>query len=224
MDYRDLADSSLLPSHPRMTADDIIFIHVPKNAGTSIKRSLKLKMRRVGGPHYHTFDPYVEKRLEANPDAMILGVCRNPYARFWSTWKFFRHAETRSVKRLRGNDIIMYELLKGLDCSPLKFLTAINHEALWEGSPHWRPQSWYLRDRPELQIIRHISPGSLCAQLRKLIMARGGWHGGEIPTIQKLNRSEDRSDWKYHLGEEEMFMINRIYAEDFERFSYSKYE
>jgi hypothetical protein len=71
-----------------------LFVHVPKTAGTSIERTLKLneKCGWVRDPSYLMHDPLflLQKTNNITEDTFVFSVVRNPFTRTYSYYKHFK--------------------------------------------------------------------------------------------------------------------------------------
>jgi hypothetical protein len=85
-----------------------LFVHVPKTAGTSIERSLKLneKCGWVRNPSYLMHDPLflLQKTNNITEDTFVFSVVRNPFTRTYSYYSHF--------KRINNVDLTFKEFLQ----------------------------------------------------------------------------------------------------------------
>lgn len=91
------------------------FIHIPKNAGTSIRTSLERQNKKMGNMWHHQYWEY-EKILDTIPYVFV--VCRNPYSRLISLWKhmIFTMVESPNVnhRHIEIKNAHIYAALNGI--------------------------------------------------------------------------------------------------------------
>ena len=127
--------------------NEIIFIHIPRNAGTSILRSFK--MNYIG---HHNWDDY--KRL--NSYWMInkykkFCVFRDPLKRFISSYNYasmeksFWHPDIAGIHK-------DYDICKKLDINGIARLLERGVE-LWHES--WIPQNYWIQGLDDILILKY---------------------------------------------------------------------
>lgn len=130
-------------------AAGLIFVHVPKNGGTSINKALYGQL--MG--HYRVRD--IERfRPSLLREIPSLGLIRNPWARAYSAWNFARRgtqmtdgAQIHDPGRYKGAEFATFEhfvlgWLPGRDLEHEDFV--------------FRPQSHFLLDRGEEIGVSHL--------------------------------------------------------------------
>lgn len=131
----------------------VLFIHVPKNAGTSICHEL------YGLQVKHSTLAYYEALAPDLLDLPSFAIMRDPVDRFLSAFHYARAGGTRDrlvAPAFRGR----YMRFSGVD-------DALEHMArsrsIFEVDHMFRPQHWYLTDREGRIAIDHLVPyGELC--------------------------------------------------------------
>lgn len=154
-------------------SNNIHFIHIPKNAGTTIKKMYP-QFRHMGGHHYDA----LPKKNSVN-----IAIIRNPYDRFLS---IFHHIKERQYRTdgTKSNDLVNFETIedfilayynkthphhkkvrelltfKNDDFDHIKNAHANNDKKYAQGGclndfkcMHWAPQSLFIRNPSEVQYL-----------------------------------------------------------------------
>ncbi len=174
----------------------VLFIHVPKNAGTSIATAL------YGRPMLHEtmhfFTRTAPATLRQIPSVAIL---RDPVARFVSSYCYARAGGGRHrqvVDTFRDR----YMKFRSVDDA----LDHVENARSIYGMDHiFRPQSWYVNDRSEQVLVDHLVPLSAVANLHRVLPAFRGVR------IQHLNESLDHD---IVLTGRQIARIHAIYHQD----------
>lgn len=189
----------------------VVFIHVPKAAGTSINQALY--GRFMGHVRARDLRRWAPAKVKALPS---FAVTRNPWDRLVSAYRF----------ALRGHGI-GGELQAGV-WRPQQYRVA-EFESFERFVREWlparkvekldaifRPQSHFVCDSAGLVLVDHL--GSLddleptFEFLRKQI--------GKVPPIGSSNRSGERIDYRNLYTPELVDIVGRFYASDVEAFGY----
>jgi hypothetical protein len=202
-----------------MKSKPLVFIHVPKTAGTSIRKSLNVKMKgKIPGwdrlcSHLPASHPKITKAVSRSEDSIAFGVVRNPYDRAISLWRYFRMTPRQ---RLRfPNSLMIEQLLRVTDFET--FWTGVNFNRFLRGAIHFRPQSYYI-DREWVRTLRFEN-------LQDDFDALCDDAGRQRIHLPRSNNSQARGE---KIVPEEVLTpavikaINRIYRSDFENFNYQK--
>jgi len=194
---------------PISQAHKVIFIHVPKNAGTSITDAFQMS---DFGHHYYNY--YVEKYPAQWSAYQKFAIIRNPWDRFVSCYEYARMQESywHSVTgKARYNVHPDYETLKDLS-----FKETV--DLFFSGSIKLKHQGWSLQHD---YIINNA--GNICVDF--LIQYDNVNHeiksrfGVELPVVNKSKRLEYKSYYTHDLVEK----IAEIYQKDIKKFNF-KYE
>ena len=190
-------------------ATGLIFVHVPKNGGTSINTAL---YGRFMG-HFRVRD--IER---LRPDLLrslpSLAVTRNPWARTFSAWSFVRKgaemtdgAQISHPQRYRVPAFATFERFV-LDWLPGRDLTREDYV--------FRPQTQFLLDSRGSVGVRHLGriedPQSYLPFLEDTL--------GRKVEIRHLNRTADPLRYRQAYSDEMTGTIATLYAEDIEMFGY----
>ncbi|WP_404481732.1 sulfotransferase [Novosphingobium sp. BL-52-GroH] len=150
----------------------VLFIHVPKNAGTSVCESLYGRQIKHETVRYYAM---------VAPDVLDLpsfAVVRDPIGRFLSAYRYARNGGTgdRAVARPFN---ARYRAFRGID-------DAIDHLACARGPfdiDHiFRPQNWYLTDARGRCRIDTLVPYEALDQLGDIVGL------GDLDELPQLNR------------------------------------
>ncbi|HUD31257.1 MAG TPA: sulfotransferase family 2 domain-containing protein [Novosphingobium sp.] len=175
----------------------VLFVHVPKNAGTSICEALYGRQIKHETVRYYAM---------VAPDVLDLpsfAVVRDPVARFLSAYRYARGGGTadRAVARPFN---ARYRRFSGID-------DAIDHLACAR-SPFavdhiFRPQSWYLTDAAGDCRVDTLVPYEALGQLGDIVDLRG------LDDLPRLNRC--RSGAPPALDPSQEAFVRAFYASDF---------
>ena len=187
----------------------VIFVHVPKNGGTSINNAI---YGRFMG-HFRVSDiervrPHLLRSLPS------FAVTRNPWARAYSAWNFARAgaamndgAQIRTPARYQTAEFESFERFV-LEWLPSRNLSREDYV--------FRPQSQFLLTHRGEIGVRHLghieNTGSYLPFLEETI-------GREIK-ISHLNRTAHTFSYREAYTNEMRDMLARCYSIDLERFNY----
>lgn len=133
-----------------------IFVHIPKNAGTSVYKALGF------GNSYHTqAKEYKQSMGDVYNDFFSFCFVRNPFDRFVSTYNYARldesyyHSSINPGKTIFGKHLD-YDILKQATLEQavdLLIEEKLVHDKTWN---HWKPQTEWILDDQENVIIDYI--------------------------------------------------------------------
>ena len=216
--------------------DDLLFIHIPKNAGTSIIRAL-LEKHGGGRQTLHTHRLGLKKHVPAYtaqvrlPDqawrkAFKFAVVRNPWERMVSTWRYGRH-QTKRKGRIG--------ILDGLPLNEQRRIKAaiLTRDFNWWLFEFCRKYRWFpaheFQGQPPLE---DGNPPSQCnwfylgenLLLDKIYRfeALDELESDIGVTLQHLNASPlPDGPYQDHYDGRSKAWVAEVFAEDIERFGYS---
>jgi hypothetical protein len=174
-----------------------IFIHIPKNAGTSIRNSFRLEgydKRVVKKPYPH--DPCSKIREYCGEEVwntfFKFAIVRNPYDRMVSYYHF--HKSTQYRFPAKANSLSFDEwIIKGLDSNMKKNQTwYLDEEVDYIGRVEYLEKDWDL----------------ICQEI-----------GIEPYTLPNYNVSEHK-EWKSYYTDDSDKVVRKIFQDDFETFNY----
>lgn len=184
---------------PDVAAAPLLFIHVPKNGGTSVKRALyESDPGHASLCYYARFFPDHMARAET------LAILREPAERFLSGYDFLMNGGGGDV-RIQAGPMRRMRHVRSID-NFLDFLEAANGDWL-KVDTFARPQSWYVADRAGCVRVRHLwlleeadgrLPGFLAAH--------------NVANMPHANRTRRE---KRTLSAAQHRRLERLYAEDF---------
>ena len=204
------------------TANDLFFVHIPKNGGRSIVR--------VGQNHEIDWGYNYLKKNEISlwhvPYAMYqypkestqcFTVIRDPYDRLISAYNFlFKNVTNDEASMKKFNDwvfnrmLFIQPLLEDVQGNIQKFKNDL--------SIHLLPQFFFTHDANNDEVVYYILRFE---NLEKEFNALMEEHNSEIRLDVHIGKSESviTTEW---LSKENILLINEVYGKDFEIFGYSK--
>ena len=186
----------------------IIFIHVPKNAGTSVTNALS--MVDIG---HHKWDYYVKKYPNEWSMYKKIAIIRNPWDRLVSCYEYGRmeesywHSASGKSKRAKHPDL---DLLKNISFKQCVKLLDTNSSFFKHHG--WASQSIYIFDNDTLKIDYLID----YSQVEKSIQDLTGVQ------IQKQN-SSGHKNYDLYYDDETVELVSKIYKRDIKLLNF-KYE
>jgi len=179
---------------------NVLFVHIPKNAGTSIIDSLDMHSTKVKHYPLSVLQSYMDK--ETFDKSIKIAVIRNPYERMVS---YYRYRQNKSQDPLNypfhlwlRNGKIQYNMLS-YDCLPqIKWCTK-------EDSVDLPKDIDYILNYEKLD----EQWKELC-EIEKL----------NVKPLQKLNTSGQYDYVKYYKITEDAVLVNNIFKADCQLFGY----
>lgn len=195
-----------------------LFIHIPKNAGTSLAKVLEID----SPSHYYLRDFEQQLLPEHFQSLKILAIVRNPWDRFVSLYNYARmeishyHNNIEPEKSIYGvhDD---YELLK--DASINACAHFLKEGALRHSYPYtqWNTQSKWLKNKQGHLVSTYFlgrmeNVNEDVSALEELV--------GSVPSLPYVNRSK-KVDYHDVLDPETKEIVTRYYEEDIDNFKYT---
>ncbi|WP_395390908.1 sulfotransferase family 2 domain-containing protein [Novosphingobium sp. BL-8A] len=184
----------------RIRASGLLFIHVPKNAGTSISERL------YGAQTKHATALYYSR---VAPDVLALpsfAIIRNPVERFLSAYRYARTGGTRH-RSVSQPFLGRYGSFRSID-------DAIDHLAaarsLFDIDHVFRPQAWYLLDAHGQQAVDRLIPYERIGEIGRLL---GRPSLDNLPLFNRCDASCERSGEL--PGRAQLDFLHSFYARDF---------
>jgi chondroitin 4-sulfotransferase 11 len=204
-----------------------IFVHIPKNAGTSIKTFFECK--EFYNKH-RTIEQIKTDNIEAYNSYKKFAIIRNPYDRMISWYFYLKRAmgmeHTRGDHRWKSGEHFPSNFLDWIK-DPLK-----NYYTIWKlsdvrdslhtdiefnnnggrdgGIPLLSPQHDWLDDT-----VKVLKYENLKEEINKFF--------GEEIDLQKINKI-DREEYLKYYNKESLNIVYNRYKEDFEKFNYKKHD
>lgn len=187
----------------------LIFIHIPKNAGTSIIKAMGLKnmlMDKTVGEYKETYKDYWN-------DYLKFTVVRDPIDRFISAYKFARMKESGWFSAT-GEECLEkhphHDLCNSMDINEYTYYIYKNPK---EFNRWIIPQTFIIsNENNEIEIDYYVRYENLLEDLKKI----------GIDKIEKLNSSKINDEKIIDLTKKSKNMLYEIYDIDYKNFSYSK--
>ncbi|PWE32221.1 hypothetical protein DDZ14_10820 [Maritimibacter sp. 55A14] len=207
-----------------------LFIHIPKNAGVSLRKAPALSGRmisaepyfhksraytravaakmRAGGEHHgfqharwRDIHPKVTSRLTA------VGILRNPWARTVSRWQFARLAETQGKDDPRYRDMRLEEFLEERHI--------YGHEPFyWHRVIRgWYPQADYVTDEAGTVRVDLLRFESLAEDSMR-------YFGLDQPVRKRNVSTKKRTDYREFYTDRTIQIVADWYAADIEMFGF----
>ncbi|CDF80641.1 sulfotransferase [Formosa agariphila KMM 3901] len=210
-----------IPNIPNISIDkNLIFIHIPKNAGTSIYNSLGLKDSK-----HRTAKEYIKILGQEKYDSMFsLAFVRNPFSRFISLYNYARmevsyyHNNISPDKAIYGNHMD-YELLKTKSIEEAAIL--LKEGKLIHNPPHiqWNPQNFWLKDENDKINVKYLGRlEDLEFNMRNISQITGLKNSSIVKRINAS--SENKLDYKKLITNSTREILEDVYKEDLEIFNY----
>ncbi len=187
----------------------LIFIHIPKNAGTSIIKAMEVENMLMD----NTIEEYKEHYQEYWNEYTKFTVVRDPIDRFISAYKFARMKESGWFSAT-GEECLEkhhhYELCNKLDINGYVKYVYDNKK---EYNRWIIPQTFIIsNENNEIEIDYYVRYENLLEDLKKI----------GIENIEKLNSSKIQDNKLIKLTRKSKNMLYEIYDIDYQNFSYSK--
>ena len=202
-----ISDFSGKPWVYKKEIDDkkVIFVHVPKAAGTSIAKAIYGK--RMG--HFPASAYYCVSR-EKFKNYYTFGFVRNPYARLYSAWRYLAlspHGEDRAW---------FEENISSFKCFKSFVMSWLDVDKIYSWK-HFVPQTEYVCING-LNMLDDVFKVEYMGDAIKKLESNLGIN----LEVQKENASGSGVEWIDEYDEETASVVYSIYKKDFENFGYSK--
>lgn len=200
---------------------NFIFVHVPKNAGTTIYKNLGLPFSG-----HRTVSQYQQILGNELYDKMFsFAFVRNPFDRFLSLYNYARmevsyyHNNIEPEKGMYGEHLD-YQKLKNAtidDAVKLLLRGELNHNP-----PHvqWNPQRFWLTDSSGDLNIKYLGKfEDLDFHIRNIASLIGDKTFGR--NLKRNNKSSSvKTDYRQLIGSDARSVLEQYYREDLETFNY----
>tara|TARA_B100000035_G_scaffold195777_2_gene167209 strand:- start:3388 stop:3996 length:609 start_codon:yes stop_codon:yes gene_type:complete len=187
----------------------LIFIHIPKNAGTSIIKAMGVENIYMD----KTIEEYKEHYNEYWDKYKKFTVVRDPIDRFISAYKFARMKESGWFSATGEEGLekhTHYELCNSMDINEYSSYIYKNPK---EFNRWIIPQTFLIsNENKEIEIDYYVRYENLLEDLKKI----------GIDSIEKLNSSKIEDDKVIQLTRKSKNMLYEIYDVDYQNFDYKK--
>ncbi len=190
---------------------NLVFIHIPKTAGQSLKAAFRIKSQSTGS---HNVNSDTDRKF-LGPNYVRFCVTRHPFDRFVSTFKY-NVAEGMRRPQKKGSLAALMQA-NGLDSDVNSFANWL-YETRYDLNKfaHLRPQSFYLEMGLPQIVLRHEMISTDCEIVRRL--APESWHG--LPTKNVSAKKQGIGDLVTELSQKSELQLASLYADDFQRLGY----
>ncbi len=203
-----------------ISSEGYVFIHIPKNAGTSIYKSLGMDKTR----HY-TVKEYVKMLGDSEYDKLFsFAFVRNPFSRFLSLYNYARleesyyHSAIKPEESIHGKHMD-YDLLANANLE--EAATLLVEGKLVHNPPHrqWNPQSFWLKDSNDALRVKYLGRfEDLDFHMQNVFRMINRMYPSQL---QKINSSGmDPNEYRKHITPDVRRILESYYKEDLERFNY----
>lgn len=187
----------------------LIFVHIPKNAGTSIIKSMGVENIFIDKP----IDEYKNYYKKYWSEYKKFAVVREPIDRFISAYKFSRMEESgwfSSTGKENLQKHVHYEICNSMDINEYVLYLYKNPKEF----TRWTlPQTFFVSDKNEkIEIDYFVRYENLLEDLRQVGLTR----------IERLNISKINDENLIQLTKKSKKMLYEIYDIDYSNFSYCK--
>lgn len=187
----------------------IVFVHVPKNGGTSMCASL------FGRPLGHipatAIMQFADARIRRLPS---FAITRNPWARTLSAYRFARAGVTRDGARIQRPR----QYGRGVFDSFPRFVHEwLPHQDLSHADPVFRPQCAYICHPDGSRAVSYVGRLENLTGVGQFIRS----HGIAFYGMGCLNQTGAADDYRDHYSPEMRRLVGRVYARDIEEFGYT---
>lgn len=189
----------------------LIFIHIPKNAGTAITNYFAMD-----DDGHHNAAYYIEKYPDYWPLYKKISVIRNPWERVVSCYKYARleksywHASDGNALDGKHPD---YDLLKNKSFEECLYILENKPDILKH--PGWKNQGSYIVSNGELLVDKIIHINALNKELSNII--------GRKMAIPVINNSTDQNYKTFYPSQKLKNIVAKKYLFDIEYFGF-KYD
>ena len=186
---------------------DVIFVHIPKSAGTSIAKSI------YGARNGHLTAIDIKEKLghDIFEKKISFGVTRNPYDRLVSAYFYAKQGGSKDGG-ISNPSFYQKKEFRNFDSFVKEWLVKQDLEGV---DPIFRPQKDYLFHHDQ-QIVNKIFKIERIEEILKFLQETLK-REISIPVTNKTKRSRDYLDY---YTQDSMDIVNKLYSSDFRLFSY----
>ena len=182
---------------------NFIFIHIPKNAGTSIIQHFKLK-------HGHFLPAQSRKLIDSRHDKRpkVIAVVRNPWDRLVSCYEYFRMDKSywhSNDKSTRYGKHPLHDRVKKMNFVEFVDFVYQNRTTLGKLGTELRPQRYWISYQKSIMTTELVRYESLESDLSRVLKTQ--------VQIPKLNPSR-RRDYRTYYNQDLVKKVAEIYASD----------
>lgn len=195
-----------------------IFVHIPKNAGSSMER-----LSYVGGSGHDTLHELINKK---NKSYLHWGFVRNPYDKIVSLYHFWKTSGVDFFEQSDSYKKDIFEKFKSFILDYVANHTTNDLQKYLSNKKHFnvgvQPQHIFFKndfiDLKDIKIGRFENIQEDFKEITNLISERS-----KIPIkaqpLAKIN-STSRMDFNKYFDKESLSIVSQVYKKDFELFDY----
>lgn len=187
---------------------DVIFIHITKNAGTSIAQALQMnEVDEALGLKKHFTAQQIKNIVGENlwNHAVRFSVVRNPWDRMWS---YYQYRKLKNKKEFQEQHFTFSNWLWYLN----------DHQLLADNKQVGRSQLDWLSTEDQICDVTHILRFE---ELPKAFEKLANLHQWKYNPLPHINRSELRDSYRNQYTEETRKLISQHYCKDIDYFKYT---
>jgi hypothetical protein len=187
----------------------LIFVHIPKNAGTSITNHLNM----VDAGH-HSWSYYARKYPHKWQKYKKISIIRNPWDRVVSCYEYAKMDDSywhSSKNKARAGKHLDYDLLK--DMSFLECLKLLENSPKKLRHQGWANQLNYISNGTKIMVDYLIDIKNINEELSKILNEKI-----EIPLINKSNNNNYRD---YYKNDDMIKIVKDYYLMDVKSFNFN---
>lgn len=193
---------------------NIYFVHIPKNAGNSIRQVCKEQNIKVISHNIRKRNKRLLAAYRSKKKLHAFCVSRNPYDRVVSAYHYLLNDGRNKTKADNLERDIFVAPYSGFEDFIRNGLKEASQQQL-----HFLPQVFWVRNRegdPEVETALKMENlqeefNAFCSQM-----------GINSQNLQVVNTSSRKEEWDNYYSEETKKIVAEIYQEDFEYFGYHK--
>jgi hypothetical protein len=177
--------------------ESVLFVHIPKTAGSSISKILdekNLDNWKREWPRHHDPYSYLKEANLIDERVFSFAVVRNPYTRTYSCYKQYN--------KTNQTDISFAQYLDNIKQGKISAISPLLHI----------PQSFYIMDQDDLQVERLYKFENLKELQDELGWELGFYNVGNYVVESYIQDYSDKA----------IKMVQDFYSSDFMNFGYSK--
>ncbi|MFD2517943.1 sulfotransferase family 2 domain-containing protein [Salinimicrobium flavum] len=197
----------------------VYFIHVPKNGGTSVAKTLGL----TSYMHIKAWEVKASGNNHLLKNNFSFGIVRNPFDRFLSLYNYARMeksyyhdniVEPVDLSRPRHLDFKLLKNASIRECAEYLKNDKLKHDAQWN---QWVPQYTWLYDKKgRKSLVKKIYRFENLEELRKDLNKLDF----SISSFPVLNSSSHQLDYRELIDETSKKILEEYYEKDLKLFGY----
>lgn len=187
----------------------LIFIHIPKNAGTAITNTLD--MYDIG---HHGWQYYKSKYPQKWEQYKKISVIRNPWDRVVSCYEYAKMEESywhSKEGKSKAGKHLDYDLLK--DKSFMECLDILKNRPQMLRHQGWSNQSNYIYNNNHLMVDYILDVSEINDRLSEIL--------NQKINIPKINVSNQNNYKNYYIDNDMISFVKEYYKKDINNFNYN---